>query len=124
MNITTSQFHMMAKLLDATSLRQRVIGENIANVNTPGYQRQEVQFEQQLVRLIEGSNKPLGDRELGDVRPRVTTTKNLPSRADGNNVNVETEVGQLTKNEILYETYSQILATQLGMMRTAITGNQ
>ncbi len=115
---------MMAKLLDATSLRQRVIGENIANVNTPGYQRQEVQFEQQLVRLIEGSNKPLGDRELGDVRPRVTTTKNLPNRADGNNVNVETEVGQLTKNEILYETYSQILATQLGMMRTAITGNQ
>lgn len=124
MNITPSQYHMMAKLLDATSLRQRVIGENIANVNTPGYQRQEVQFEQQLVQLIEGGNKPLGDRELGDVQPQVTTTENLPKRADGNNVDIEMEVGQLTRNEILYETYSQLLATQLGMMRAAITGNQ
>ncbi len=124
MNITPSQFHVMGKLLDATSLRQRVIAENIANVNTPGYQRQEVQFEQELVRLMEDNGKPIRDRDLEGVGPRVTTTRNLPKRADGNNVDIEMEVGQLTRNEILHETYTQILATQLGMMRTAITGTQ
>ena len=45
MTVTPSQFGILSKLLDATELRQRVISQNTANVNTPGYLRRDVAFE-------------------------------------------------------------------------------
>ena len=43
-------------------------------------------------------------------------------RRDENNVDVNKEIGRLTKNELLYQTYTQILASQFAMTRSAITG--
>ncbi len=118
MTVTPSQFDVIAKLLDATTTRHRVIGQNVANVNTPGYERQEVNFEDQLTQVMEeGKTIDVSAMEL-----EIRRTPNLPERADGNNVDIDREMGEMTKNATLFETYSQIMATRLGMMRSAITG--
>ena len=117
MSVTPSHFDVVARLMDATAMRQRVIGQNVANVNTPGYQRSEVSFEDQLKKMLDD-----GDVDLTSLDPQVLTTRGLTNRSDGNNVDIDIEMGQLSKNELLFETYSQILAAQLGMVRAAISG--
>ena len=121
MNVTHSHAGVLTKLLDAAALRQRVIGKNIANVNTPGYHRSEVQFEKELAARLAGGS--LNQREVANLNPTVVLTENLSERSDGNNVNIEMEVGELSKNEIMYQTIAQILATDMSILRTAIEGN-
>ena len=122
MNVTTSQTQVLSKLIDAAALRHRIIGQNISNVNTPGYERKEVQFEQKLAELLAANATSIDTGQLRALKPSIITTENLAKRADGNNVSIEMEIGQLTKNEILYETFTQILASDMAMIRSAITG--
>jgi flagellar basal-body rod protein FlgB len=118
MTIMPSQFSLIGKLLDAAATRQRVISQNVSNVNTPGYRRQEVRFEEELSRRLQ--DRP--DVSLDDLAITVEETRGLPERADGNTVDIDAEMGQQTRNAVLYQTYSQLLATKLAMMRSAISG--
>ncbi|MEX2285680.1 MAG: flagellar basal body rod protein FlgB [Planctomycetaceae bacterium] len=118
MSVTPSQFDLLWKLLDASELKQRVIGQNIANVNTPNYRRLDVTFEEELDRYLANPE----ESKTRELNAKVFEAPGLMERLDGNNVDVDQEVGQLQKNALLYETYAQILASKLGMMRSAIAG--
>jgi flagellar basal-body rod protein FlgB len=108
---------LLARTLDAASLRHRAIAANIANVNTPGYSRVEVAFEEDLAaRLRDGE---VGD--IGQVQPRVVEAAGGAVRADGNNVSLEQEMTDLAKNTLLYNTAAQLLATQLAIHRSAVS---
>ena len=109
---------MLAKNLEAANLRHRVLAQNIANINTPGYQRLEVSFEDALARQIDKA-KEAGAKS---VIPKVVEGSADASRADGNNVDVDKELGRLTKNTLLMNAWTQILASKLAGMRTAISG--
>ncbi len=68
--------------LDGLALRQRVTANNIANVNTPGFQAQRVSFEDSLARSV----------AVGDGSVQATTDTSLePTRLNGSNVNLDTE---------------------------------
>src|SRR5438067_2355158 len=112
-----SQIALLSRVLDVAALRHRVIAQNVSNVNTPGYQRQDVDFADAFARA-------LGDGKLGDalsIKPRIIEAGGEP-RADGNNVDMDLEMGQLQQNSLLFQVYSQILAARIGQMRSAITG--
>ena len=117
MSVTSSQFGLLAKLLDVASLRHQVIAQNVANVNTPGYRRLEVSFESALA-------EKLGDGEAGvaTLVPSVAEGSGGTMRDDGNNVDIDAEMGRLNKNAVLFNVYAQILATKIGAMRSAIAG--
>lgn len=117
MTITPSQLDLLSNLMDAAQLRHQVISNNVANVNTPGYQRLDVAFEEHLAKSLES-----GDSNSTDILPRVYKPEGLASRADGNNVDVDMEMGQLARNALLYQTYAQLLSSRLSTMRSAITG--
>jgi len=119
MSVTVSQFDLLSKLLDASELRHRVISQNVANVNTPGYHRLAVSFEEELAQRLRSSG---GDAAIDGLTPEIYEELGLPVRADGNNVDIDKEMGQLNKNALLYQTYAQVLASRLSMMRSAITG--
>lgn len=106
---------MLTRLMEVSDIRHRVISQNLANVNTPGYQRLVVNFEDELA-------KELHDAAGVDLtrEPEITADKTLPSRADGNNVDIDLELGELQRNAMLYQTYSQLLAAQFATMRLAI----
>ncbi len=118
MSIQPSQFDLLSKMLDAAAMRQKIIAQNVANVNTPGYRRQEVQFDDQLAALLRRDE----DMSATQLAPRVSETAGLPERVDGNNVDIDMEMAELTENVIKFDTYSQILATRVAMLRSAITG--
>ncbi len=118
MTVTDSQFDLLVKMLDATALRHRVIAQNVANVNTPGYHRQEVEFEETLARQLGRG----GEGSALHIVPKIVTHKG-DDHPDGNNLDVDMEMGELNKNALLYSTYIQVLSNRLAMMRSAITGH-
>lgn len=111
---------MLSKLLDVASLRHRVIAQNVANVNTPDYRQQEVVFEDAFARALGREGDAIA-AAVG-IQPKVIEGTGAAERWDGNNVDIDVEMGQLTKNTLLFRTFAQILTAELATMRTAISG--
>lgn len=111
-----SQFHLLGNALRYTEQGHRVISQNIANVNTPGYQSRQLTFDQ-LLQLVDS-----GTPSTQDSAFKVEQTPGLQPRQDGNNVDLDQEFSLLKKNAMLFQTYSQLLAAQMNVMRKAING--
>lgn len=107
---------LLLRLMSASTLRARVLSDNIANQNVPGYRRQFVRFEELLSAQLQR-----GARSLDGVQPRVETDVLTPSSPDGNNVSLELENNQLRENWLLYQTYAAILQSKHDMVRSAIS---
>ncbi len=120
MAVTPSQFDLLSKMLSITMLQHRVIAHNVANVNTPNFHRLDVDFEQVLARQV--SHDKTADFEK--AQPRVVEDLRGPFRVDGNNVDINVEMGRLTKTAILHNASVQILASKTDTMRRAIMGNR
>jgi len=118
MDVQASQLQVLSKLLDVANLRHRVIAQNIANVNTPGFHRLGVSFEEVFTKKLGTATT----QELNAIQPKVLETGGGPPRADGNDVDVDAEMGRLTKNALLHNIFTQILAGNVATMRSAITG--
>jgi flagellar basal-body rod protein FlgB len=110
--------------LDEASLRQQAISSNIANINTPGYQRMDVSnsfesaFKSALSNL--GSGGSVGTMPTGSIS---TASDQGPARPDGNTVQLESEMTGLAQNSAKYEFASTMIANSFHGMKTAITGN-
>ena len=102
---------MLSKLLQQSEQRQKVVSQNIANLNTPGYHALHVQFEGLLK-----------NTDSADVSGQLEELRGLVEREDGNNVDLDRELGQLTKNSIEFETFSHLLVARISLFRSAITG--
>lgn len=117
MEALNANFDLLQRLIDAAQTRHQTISHNLANVNTPGYQRLNVAFEDALRTELQ-SMRP--GEELR-TQPEVYRQTDLPKRADGNNVDVDREMGELNRNQLMYQTYVQLLSTQIAQMRSAFT---
>lgn len=115
MDLGGVQHDLLLKLLSASSLRARVIANNISNQNVPGFRRQVVRFEELL-----GAEMASGSGELAKVEPRIDTDRLTPGGPDGNNVSMEIERNAMVENRLLYDTYAQIMQTRTDMVRLAI----
>lgn len=101
----------MSSALDALSLRQRVIADNIANVQTPGYQAKRVEFENALTAAV----------KHGSGTVKATTQTSLePTREDGNNVNLDTETLSNIDTNLRYQLASQAVSSQFALLRAAM----
>jgi flagellar basal-body rod protein FlgB len=107
----------LERALSGSALRQQAISQNIANVNTPGYRRQDVDFASALKRAW-------GEGKSGVEAVTPTTEADMSSvmRADGSSVDIDTEAAEQSKNGLQYEAISAVLKTRNSIMRTAITG--
>jgi flagellar basal-body rod protein FlgB len=88
------------------SLRQSAISNNIANMNTPGYRKVDVKFNELLAEKISEG------RELSteDATPELFEPQTSPINEQGSDVLLETEVGEMVKNSIRHKTYMRLLA--------------
>lgn len=110
---------MLEKALDAASMRQQVISNNIANVNTEGYRPQAVAFEEKLQELCqqasdddpEGAGTPTG-AQVASLTPEVETKEGK--------LDVSREMTNLAKNQIVYNAVSQKLSGYLGALKYVI----
>jgi flagellar basal-body rod protein FlgB len=114
---SATNVELLAAMMDAASMRHRAIAHNIANVNTPNYHRVEVAFEEELTRSLHRGTP------ISKVQPQIIEGAAGDSmRMDGNTVDIDREMGDLTKNNLLYSAAAQILANRIATMRSAITG--
>jgi len=102
--------------LRAASLRQAVIANNIANLDTPGFRRSTVAFEKLLAEALD-SARPPDPRKL---QPEVFRPLATPVGANGNDVSLEMEVGELIRNSGRYKTYLRLLAKLYRQMEMAM----
>jgi len=112
---TVSGLGVLAQMLNAAALRHRVIAQNVANVNTPGYRRREVAFEDDLAKALASSGP------TAHVKPQVIVVDG-PERVDGNTVDIDREMGDLGKNALLYQAAAQIVSSRVASLRAAISG--
>ena len=93
--------------------RQKVISSNIANINTPGYKTKELVFEDELNNSITNNSLQLKatnskhmtniNSSLANSNPKLMEVDNLEEQNDGNNVNLDTQMGEMSKNKILFD---------------------
>jgi flagellar basal-body rod protein FlgB len=119
MTITTGKIELLTRLLDVAAMRQDVIAQNVANVNTPGYAIMEVNFEDTLREALSSSD---WRERLSGVTAEVAPSAKAAERSDGNNVDVDLEMGRLQKNGLCFQAYTQMLANELSQFRAAISG--
>jgi len=122
----------VAKSLDASMLRSKAIANNIANVDVPGYQRVEVDFEKQLSKALDKSklrgektNKAhlnIGRKDLSKVKPEAyrPVDNTLPSGV--NNVDIDIENAKLAENQILFNFGVKFAGARFGAVQQSIKG--
>jgi flagellar basal-body rod protein FlgB len=111
-------YELLKKSLDAAALRSRVIANNIANVNTKGFKRSEVVFEEKLQKEMEKHGS--SEEAIETIQPEIVQDKSTSMRLDGNNVDIDNEMTNMAANNILYNTLVTQLNTRLGIMRYVI----
>lgn len=139
-NTTMSRTNfLLERALDVESLRRKVISNNIANVDVPHFKRREVNFESELKRAIMERENPANKLQaktsdsrhipfyvpgdIRDVTPRINLDYNTTYRNDGNNVDIEKEIVDASKNQMRYNAFVTILNSNFRslkhVMRTA-----
>ena len=115
--------------LNGLSRRQEATSNNIANIDTPGYVRQQVNFETELQRMFNrGSNEMAatdarhytGGNSLRDQLGMDPQQLLSSSRMDGNSVDIDQEMITLTETQMRFQAASQALSKKLGTIRTVI----
>ena len=126
------------------------INENLANIDTPGYKRKNVEFEGELQRLrryMSGRDNPftakthpahmgtiglsrtdgmhfaLGPLSLDDVRPAIWRSDTTSFRNDGNNVDIDFEMSLLAQTEITYNAVATFMKKKFEGLQGVIRGN-
>ena len=115
--------NVLDKAADASWMRQEAISNNIANVNTPGYKRQDVAFEDSLQEAISNSRYRSTDEKVAnlskaDLRIRsYTDSSGFSYRLDGNKVDIDTENAALTRNQLKYNALVDSINHEFSMIK-------
>jgi len=112
--------NLLESALRAETLKQKAIANNIANLQTPGYRRYDVKFDQALAKALNSSD-PVN---LKNIEPVLVQLKNTPVKLNGNDVNLEQEVGQMIKNSLRHSALVRILRKKYTQMQLAIMTKQ
>lgn len=107
----------LEKALLGASMRQRVLADNLANVNTAGFKRSEVDFQSTLADALEGGATP-ETLETLEFQPAVNGGTSV--RADGNDVDVDSEMASLSENAITYQALVAVAKARMQMLQTAL----
>lgn len=122
----------LEKALDAAWLRNEVVSNNIANVNTPGFKKSYVRFEEYFTDAqekfkISGNKKdpkflPIGKDSVISVNPEIAQESFTSMRRDDNNVDIDVEMAELAKNTIKYNALIAQMSKEFSKIKLAITG--
>lgn len=119
MEIFDTTQHALEIAMHGAALRHEAISRNIANVNTPGYRRRDVDFEDAL-----GAAMRSGDgRAVSLVSPVERQDPSAPLRVDGNSVDIDVESANQARNGLTYEALVTVAKARMTTLQTAI-GNR
>jgi flagellar basal-body rod protein FlgB len=127
-----NNINLLQSALDASSVRQQVISNNLANAETPGYKAKQVVFEDILKQKLADQSNFIGKRTdprhipIGDSfnipTAQIVENDDTVMQNNGNNVDVDQEMTNMGKNALWYYSLTQQLNNQFQQLSIAITG--
>ena len=116
--------NVLGKAADASWTRNDILANNIANADTPGFKRKDVQFETYLKNAVAGTdslNETVANIDLNELNCTTYTDQaNLSYRYDGNNVDINTENVELAKNQLKYYTLMNSMSQEFSRLKSAL----
>lgn len=119
--------NVLDKAADASWLRNEAIANNIANVDTPGYKRQDVSFESELARALGASKYDTMDSKVANLKNHelrsktYTDMENFSYRYDGNNVDIDAENTYLAENQIKYNALMESIQAEFRNLKAVMS---
>lgn len=116
---------MMDKSMDCLWKRQEIVADNIANVDTPGYKKKRIEFEETFRSKLRAA-ADVGKRD--DVKQAIQSTgyhmieEPYITRADGNGVNADVEYTDLARTTLHYQYLAKAVSDDITRYRSAIKG--
>ena len=136
MNSFTRSIDLLQRELDATSLRYQVSANNLANSEVPNFKRSVVNFESELKRAIDSEEiaknsfklTTTDDRHIQintpydyhQVEPRRVVDYTTQAKANGNNVDAETEANNILQSQMQYRLLTQLTSFEFEQVNTAM----
>lgn len=130
MNWIFARTSLLEQGLNASWKRNKIIAENIANIDTPGFKASRVEFESILADALEGmviqgkktrkGHMDIGPGSISSIQPVVRQDTKTTMRMDGNNVDIDREMVELAENIIRFNAQAQLISKELGRIRTAV----
>lgn len=135
MHLASTTMSAVERALDGLSARHAAHANNIANLNTPGYVKREVNFEATLLDALGEEHKPSSGlyMQQGFDGTEITASHNSPlltwqpvtslapdgpQRLDGNRTSIETEISKMAYNSVKYNALSGVIAKDFQLLRT------
>lgn len=120
--------------LSFRSDKQQVISSNISNINTPGYKTKDLVFEHELKKIDDGkdlkmfatnSNHITGDMDIPKInQANLIQPKGLEEQNDGNNVNLDTQMSEMSKNKVIFDALQSSIKKDSRLFRSVIESSQ
>ncbi len=136
MNSFTRSVDLLQRAMDTTSLRYQVTANNLANSEVPNYKRQIVNFESELKHAFESEEKAKSGFQLTrtdsrhfalnepydyrDVEPRRVLDYTSTAKANGNNVDAETEANNILQIQMQYRLLTQLTSFEFSQLNTVM----
>ncbi|MDX6547601.1 MAG: flagellar basal-body rod protein FlgB [Gaiellales bacterium] len=110
----------LERAMSGAQLRQQVLANNLANANTPGFKRSDVDFHSALVAAFGQSGAT--PAQIQQAQFSSATDSATSMRMDGNNVDVDTEMANLSENSLDFQSLTSVLTSRIKILQTAIGG--
>lgn len=136
MNTFTRSIDLLQRAMDATSLRYQVSANNLANSEVPNFKRSTVNFESELKRAFESEEKARNGFQLTrtdtrhialnvpydyrNVEPRRVLDYTTTAKANGNNVDAETEANNILQIQMQYRLLTQLTGFEFSQLNTVM----
>lgn len=120
----------LQRALDGLARRQQALSNNIANVDTPGYQRRDVSFETELQARSGGGRLAatapghiIATASEGNLLQSIMTAsgRSTSMRADGNDVDIDYEMTRAAETSLRYQVLSQVTTSRFATLRELIS---
>lgn len=102
----------LEKYMDLVAMRQKLVASNIANVDTPGYRTEDIDFQSEFQSLAAGE------------KPEVVEVPDLKIKNDGNDVSIDRESRLLAENALRFRLASALLKDKFSIIKQAIEGDK
>lgn len=118
--------NVLNKAADASWKRENVLANNIANVNTPGYKRRDLNFESTLREELgrckhESLDAKINQTDLDKLNPSVyTDLTNYSYRLDKSNVDIDSEEVEFASEQIRYQGITAALNNEFNRMKSVL----
>ena len=127
MNLFSSTISTLERAINQSNTKQKVISNNIANVDTPNYKAQEVKFGNSLgdeMQKLSAKKTTSKHIEFGTTSSsyQVVSKNNTSYQHNGNNVDIDKEMTEMAKNQIQYNALVERLSSKFNSLKTVIKG--